>query len=119
LEEFSIQILNIVVKELCSIWTFRPEYGSFPVDMNASLVKSAPQGDFVEISALMKSWEINIQTLVSQKRPIKFDMYPKQNIPPEIRNLLGQTGYHDHILENDRWQHFLVPASNETVSDHS
>jgi hypothetical protein len=81
--------------------------------MNSSLVKSAPQGDFVEVSALMDCWETKFKILVSQKKLIWFDMYPKQTIPPEIKNLLSQTGYHDHILENDRWQHFLVPISNE------
>ena len=85
--------------------------------MNSSLVKSVPQGEFVEISALMSSWESEMRTLASQKQPIKFDMFPKLNIPPEIRTLLSRTGYHDHILENDRWQHFLVPISNETGLD--
>jgi hypothetical protein len=82
--------------------------------MNSSLVKSAPQGDFVEVSALMDSWEAKFQSLVSQKHPIRFDMYPRQNIPPDITNLLRQQGYKDLILANDRWQHFLVPNSIET-----
>jgi hypothetical protein len=80
--------------------------------MNTSLVKSAPQGDFVEVSALMKDWETKFQSLVSQKRPIKYDMYPMPNIPPEFKNRLTQQGYQDLILENDRWQHFLIPTSN-------
>ena len=80
--------------------------------MNTSLVKSAPQGDFVEVSVLMKDWETKFQALVSQKRPIKYDMYPMPGIPPEFRNRLSQQGYQDLILENDRWQHFLVPGSN-------
>lgn len=77
-----------------------------------SLVKSAPQGDFAEVSALMKDWETRFQTLVSQKRPIKYDMYPMPGIPQQFRNTLDGLGYHDFILENDRWQHFLVPNSN-------
>jgi hypothetical protein len=81
------------------------------VAMNTSLVKTAPQGDFAEISVLMQGWEIKFQMLVSQKQPVKFDMYPRPNIPPEINERLNQQGYHDLVLENDRWQHFLVPDS--------
>ena len=80
--------------------------------MNTSLVKTAPQGDFAEISVLMQGWEIKFQMLVSQKQPVKFDMYPRPYIPPEINERLNQQGYNDLILENDRWQHFLVPTSN-------
>jgi hypothetical protein len=78
--------------------------------MDTSFVKKAPTGDFAEISALKKGWEIQLQTLVSKKQPIKFDMYPFSNVPPEIHNGLKLQGYHDLIVENDRWQHFLVPA---------
>ena len=78
--------------------------------MNTALVKAAPRGDFAEISVLMQGWEIKFQTLVSQKRPIKYDMYPRPNIPPEIRDRLVQQGYRDLILESDQWQHFLVPS---------
>ena len=35
--------------------------------MNTSLVKSAPQGDFVEVSVLMKDWETKFQALVSRE----------------------------------------------------
>ena len=80
--------------------------------MNTSLVKSAPQGDFVEVSVLMRDWETKFQALVNEKRPIKYDMYPMPGIPPEFRNRLSQQGYQDLILENDRWQHFLIPKSN-------
>jgi hypothetical protein len=80
--------------------------------MNTSLVKSVPQGDFVEVSALMKDWETKFQMLVSQKRPIKYDMYPMPNISQEFQNRLAQQGYCDLILESDQWQHFLVPNSN-------
>ena len=83
--------------------------------MNSSLVKLAPQGDFVEISALVKSWELKLRTLASQKKPIKFDVYPMSKVPSEINNLLNQQGYEDLILENDRWQHFLVPNSIEII----
>jgi hypothetical protein len=71
-----------------------------------------PQGDFVEVSVLMKDWEIKFQTLLSQKRAIKYDMYPMLGIPQEFKNRLSQQGYQDLILENDRWQHFLVPKPN-------
>ncbi|MGD0086707.1 MAG: hypothetical protein ABSC24_06225 [Verrucomicrobiota bacterium] len=80
--------------------------------MNTSLVKSVPQGDFVEVSVLVQDWEIKFQMLVSEKRPIKYDMYPMPNIPDEFKNRLTQQGYRDLILESDQWQHFLVPNSN-------
>jgi hypothetical protein len=80
--------------------------------MNTSLVKSVPQGDFVEVSVLVQDWEIKFQMLVSEKRPIKYDMYPMPNIPDEFKNRLTQQGYCDLILESDQWQHFLVPNSN-------
>jgi hypothetical protein len=80
--------------------------------MNSSLVKSVPQGDFVEISALVKSWEMKLRTLASEKKRIKFDVYPMSKVPSEIDILLKQQGYRDMILDNDRWQHFLVPNSS-------
>jgi hypothetical protein len=80
--------------------------------MHTSLVKTAPPGDFAEVSVLMQGWEIKFQMLVGQKRPVKFDMYPRPNIPAEIHDRLTQHGYKDLILENDRWQHFLVPTAN-------
>jgi hypothetical protein len=79
--------------------------------MNTTLVKSAPQGDFAEISALVLGWETKLQTLVSQKRPIRYDMYPLLNIPQEFKNSLNLQGYDDLVLEKDRWQHFLVPKA--------
>lgn len=69
--------------------------------MNTSLVKSVPQGDFAEVSALMKGWENKFQSLVSQKQPIKYDMYPLPNIPRELKTWLEQQGYYDLVLEND------------------
>lgn len=91
-------------------WTFKRICGLFQFAMNTLLVKFAPQGDFVEISALMRGWETRFQTLVSQRRPIKYDMYPLPDIPQEFQNRLKQEGYSDLIIENDRWQHFLVPT---------
>ena len=79
--------------------------------MNTKLVKSAPNGNFTEVSVLMQGWETKFLSLVSQKRPIKYDMYPKPNIPKEFESRLAQQGYQDLIVENDRWQHFLVPLS--------
>ena len=79
--------------------------------MNTSFVKSAPPGDFAEISILVAGWEARLQALAKQQRLIKYDMYPQPAIPPAIKNQLGQQGYDDLIVENDRWQHFLVPNS--------
>jgi hypothetical protein len=74
-----------------------------------------PEGDFAEISVLMKGWEAKVQSLVSQNRPIRYDMYPQPGIPQKIQDQLKQHGYCDLVLESDRWQHFLVPNSNRAV----
>ncbi len=80
--------------------------------MNTSLVKSAPNGVFAEISVLTTDWRNKFEQLVSQKQPIRYDMYPLLGIPGELRNDLDKYGYQDLILENDRWQHFLIPKTN-------
>ncbi len=93
-------------------WTLKPFYGLIPTVMNSSLVKAAPQGDFAEISVLFAGWETRFQTLVSQRRPIKFDIYPNPDLLSKINNRLDQQGYTDLVLEKDRWLHFLVPDPN-------
>lgn len=77
--------------------------------MNTSLVKSVPPGDFAEVSVLRNGWLNEIELLVSQKRPIKFDMYPLPGIPLAVKNNLDRQGYNDLVLNFDQWQHFLVP----------
>jgi hypothetical protein len=39
-------------------------------------------------------------------------MYPLPGIPFEIKDRLDQQGYQDLVLDNDRWQHFLVPNAS-------
>ena len=85
--------------------------------MNKSFIKAKPAGDFNEVSALLNDWEIELRNLATHKLPIQFDMYPKPNIPEDIQTLLSQQGYHDHVLENDRWQHFLVSIPNPQAAD--
>lgn len=80
--------------------------------MNVSLIKSAPKGNFAEVSCLMRDWETKIESLLSRREPIKYDMYPMPGIPAEIKSKLQQLGYEDLVLEHDRWQHYLVPVSN-------
>jgi hypothetical protein len=46
------------------------------IDMNTSLVKSAPAGDFAEVSALVNGWQSKLHLLVSQRQPIKYDYCP-------------------------------------------
>ena len=77
--------------------------------MNTLFVKSAPPGDFAEVSALQIDWLSKFQVLVSQHQPIKFDFYPLPNLPQEIKRHLETAGYRDFILENDQWQHYLLP----------
>ena len=80
--------------------------------MNSSLVKAAPLGDFAEVSVLFAGWETKFQTLVSQRRPIKLDIYPNPDTLSKVNDRLCQQGYRDLVLERDRWQHFLVPNPN-------
>ena len=80
--------------------------------MNTSLVKSVPQGDFAEVSVLMSDWQKKFEALLSQNRPIKLDVYPLPNVMPSVSHSLDQHGYRDLVIENDRWQHFLLPDSN-------
>ena len=80
--------------------------------MNTSLVKTKPPGDFVRISFLMKDCQTKLETLVSENRAILYDMYPQLALPPELQSRLKQSGYCDLVIENDRWQHCLVPSPN-------
>ncbi len=79
--------------------------------MNTSLVKSVPSGNFADVSVLMRDWQNKMQMLVSQKQPIRYDVYPLQTIPQQIKDSLERQGYDDLILEKDQWQHFLVPRA--------
>ena len=79
--------------------------------MNTSLVKAVPQGDFADVSVLTKDWQTKLLLLVSEKRPIRYDLYPLPVMPQEVGMNLDENGYHDLILENDRWQHFLMPSA--------
>jgi hypothetical protein len=77
--------------------------------MNTSLVKTKPQGDYVAVSVLVTGWQEQFGNLIREKRPICYDMYPFQTIPPEFQTRLRDEGYSDLVPENDRWEHYLVP----------
>ena len=82
--------------------------------MNVSLVNSVPPGDFAEISVLMSGWQNRFQTLVRQRRPIKFDFYPMPGLPTEIHQSLRERGgYRDVVFQKDQWQHFFIPEPNQ------
>lgn len=59
----------------------------------------------------MTGWQNKMQMLVSQKQPIRYDVYPLPSIPQPIKDSLERQGYDDLILEKDQWQHFLVPKA--------
>ena len=80
--------------------------------MNTSLVKAVPEGDFADVSVLTKDWQTKLRLLVSEKRPIRYDLYPLPVIPKEVGTNLDENGYSDLVLENDRWQHFLLPNAS-------
>ncbi len=77
--------------------------------MNTSFVKSVPQGNFEEVSVLMRDWQMKFEALLSAGRPIKIDVYPSPNALSSVSQRLDQRGYRDLVIENDRWQHFLLP----------
>ena len=60
----------------------------------------------------MKDWEATLEALASQRRPIRYDHYPLREVSGQIRERLKQLGYVELVLENDRWQHFLIPDGN-------
>lgn len=69
-----------------------------------------PTGNFEAISVLLSGWESQFESLVTNKRPIRYDMYPLTHIPEKFQSRLKAGGYSDLVLENDRWQHFLIPG---------
>ena len=79
--------------------------------MNTALIKSAPPGKFEEISIHTPDWHAQFLQFVRERKPIKYDLYSMPNIPDEIQAELSRQSYSDHILEENHWQHFLVPKS--------
>ena len=77
--------------------------------MNTSLIHTAPHGDFAEVSVLTADWQNHFESLIRDKRPIKLDVYPLPHVLPLYQHRLQQNGYQVMVIENDRWQHFLVP----------
>jgi len=84
--------------------------------MNTCLVKLVPKGDFAEVSALTHGWQTKLQLLLQQKQPIRYDFYPLSSFPQEVKDDLELLGYHDLVLEQDQWKHFLVPHSNSIAA---
>jgi len=80
--------------------------------MKTAFIKTVPQGNFVEISVLMNDWQARLQSLLAEKRSIKFDLFPQPQALEEFQKRLDQYGYRDLAIDNDRWQHFLMPESN-------
>ena len=78
--------------------------------MNVSFVNSVPHGEFAEISVLTHGWQNRFQSLISERRPIKFDFYPLPHLPVDVCQSVTQRGYHDIVVQQDQWQHFFVPG---------
>jgi len=79
--------------------------------MNTVITKSIPPGDFEEISIELPDWEAHLLKLVQEGKPIKYRRCNMPMIPRNIRAELSRRSYCNHILENDKEQHFLVPKS--------
>lgn len=72
-------------------------------------MKSLRPEDFVEISEEMPDWEAIFLKLVQQAKHIKYQTYTMPEIPEYIEAELRRIGYRDIILEENHWQHFLIP----------
>lgn len=66
-----------------------------------------PDGD--EISIDMSNWREKFAEWIQQKKIIKYSLHKMPTIPDDIERLLQKYGYMDIILENDHWEHVLVP----------
>ena len=79
--------------------------------MNTALIKTVPPGDFEEVSIHTPDWCAHFLRLVQEGKRIRYGLYTMPNIPKDIQDELSRRSYRDLILEDDQWQHFLVPPS--------
>ncbi|NOS70555.1 MAG: hypothetical protein HOP33_11565 [Verrucomicrobia bacterium] len=77
--------------------------------MNTEIIKSVPQGHFERISIEMQDWKRLFQSLVSQRKHIKYNRIEMPNLSKEIADELSRQNYVHLILVPDESQHFLVP----------
>ena len=77
--------------------------------MNTALVKSVPEGEFEEVSIEHPGWREAFEAHITQRKPIKYQVYNMPNLSQEIKDALNKQNYLHLILESDHWQHFLVP----------
>ena len=77
--------------------------------MNTALVKSVPEGEFEEVSIEHPNWREAFEALITQRKPIRYQVYTMPNLSREIQDALNKQSYVHLILESDQWQHFLVP----------
>ena len=68
------------------------------------------KGDFEEVSIEMNEWQHRLQSLVSQRRSIKYDPYTMPNLSKEIQDELARQEYVHRVLESDDDQQFLMPT---------
>lgn len=80
--------------------------------MNTIIVKSVPEGVFEKISIEMADWKQKFQSLINQRKRIKYSVYDMPTIGTEIQNELGKQSYVKLVLESDHDQYFLIPTSN-------
>ena len=77
--------------------------------MNKSVIHATPPGDFEEVSIHMPEWEKQFRDLVERGKRIKYRLPTMPIIPEGTEQELSNRTYLDCILEQDRWQHFLIP----------
>jgi hypothetical protein len=80
--------------------------------MNLQIINTTPPGDFEEVSIHMQKWEDAFLNFVRQRKRIKYWLSTMPTIPENVQKELNEKRYRDLVLEQDKWQHFLVPLSN-------
>jgi hypothetical protein len=79
-------------------------------NMNTAIVKTAPEGDFENISIEIGDWKIGLQSLIDQRKGIKYRTTHIPTLSTDFKEALNKQNYIDLVLETDHAQHFLVPA---------
>jgi hypothetical protein len=79
--------------------------------MITAITTSIPPGEFEEVSTHMPDWQARFLKLVQEGKRIKYGLYTMPNIPTNIQSELSRRSYSQLILDEDNWQHFLIPQA--------
>jgi len=80
--------------------------------MRTVLSKTAPLGEFVEVSVLMRDWRTKFRILIRQNRRIQYYVGTMPAIPSDLKRALKRKGYIDIALDFDDARRFLIPDNS-------